>query len=88
MRIDFDECLACCIDNASNKRVNVSYDMAVTSDENNTVNELAFNLDFLLEALKSFDDTLTIAFSGNGALSPWLLTQGNHTHLLMPIQVK
>ena len=88
IKIDFKERILYCNDDISGNMIDAKYDDAFISDENNNVNELAFNLDFLLEAIKTFDDTQPITLQGNGALSPWLFTQGNHTHLLMPIQTK
>ena len=85
--IRFDHGWLTCHDD-NGKMVKVEYDKAFEQQGDEYINDLCFNLDFILQAVKSFEPKLPLTFEGNGGLSPWLLKQGNHIHLLMPVQTK
>jgi DNA polymerase III sliding clamp (beta) subunit (PCNA family) len=81
-----DENLFCYGD--KNKKISVEYAKSFEQTNDEYINKLAFNLHYLLQALKTFDPNLPLTFSGNGALSPWLMEQGDHIHLIMTVQTK
>ena len=85
--INFDHDWLFCYDD-NGKQIKVDYDKSFVQVSDDYTHQLVFNLDFLLEAVKSFDPKLPLTFEGNGGASPWLLKQGNHTHLIMPVTVK
>lgn len=85
--INFDHDWLFCYDD-NGKTIKVEYDKLFVQISDDYTHQLVFNLDFLLEAIKSFEPKLPVTFEGNAGTGPWLMKQGNHTHLLMPVTVK